>query len=108
MMAEIKNCACGGKMADTAVERSGIKLKGLKCKKCGEIYFPSSEMMRYEILTGRSSLVRKVRKSGDSMIVTVPKQIIEKFSVHEDDMIYFETGENNKEITIRILHSHEK
>jgi len=38
----------------------------------------------------------------------VPKQIVEKFNVHEDDMVYFESGESNKELTIKILHSHKK
>jgi hypothetical protein len=104
-MGEIKKCTCGGTLTNAVVERSGIELKGLKCRKCKEIYFPSSEMMKYEILTGKSSLVRKVRKSGDSMIVTVPKQIIEKFDVHEDDMIYFES-ENDKNIVLKILHPH--
>ena len=108
MMGEMKKCVCGGKFIETTIERSGIKLNGMRCSKCGEVYFPSSEMMRYEILTGKSSLVRKVRKSGDSIIVTVPKQIVEKFNVHEDDMVYFESGESNKELTIKILNSNKK
>jgi len=106
-MEKMKRCTCGGNFLEAAVERNGVMLKGLKCRKCGETYFPGSEMMRYEILTGKSSLVRKVRRSGDSMIVTVPKQIIEKFKLHEDDMIYFKSDEKDEEITIKILHMRE-
>lgn len=66
----MKECTCGGNLIKTSIERNGVRLYGMKCKKCDEIYFPSSEMMRYEILTGKSSLVRKVKKSGDSIVVT--------------------------------------
>lgn len=96
-------CTCSGTLSDTAIEKNGVKLKVQKCGKCGEIYIPGSEMLRYDIIKGKNSLVRKIRKSGDSLVVTVPKQIVEKFGVHDGDVIAFESHE--KEIKLKIVHT---
>lgn len=96
-------CTCGGSLSYTAIEKNGVKMKAQKCSKCGEIYIPGSEMLRYDILKGKSSLARKVRKSGDSLVVTVPKQIVEKFGVHDGDVIAFES--NEKEIRLKVVHT---
>lgn len=96
-------CMCGGTLSARTIEKGGVKMKAQKCSKCGEIYIPGSEMLRYDILKGKSSLARKVRKSGDSLIVTVPKQIVEKFSVHDGDVIAFESDE--KEIRLKVVHT---
>ena len=99
---KMAKCVCGGKLSHTSIEKNGVKLKVQKCSKCGEIYIPGSEMLKYDIIKGRSSMVRKIRKSGDSLIVTVPKQIVEKFNVHDGDVIAFEHHE--KEIKLKIIH----
>lgn len=96
-------CICGGGLSNATIEKNEVKLKVQKCNKCGEIYIPGSEMLRYDILKGKSSLARKVRKSGDSLVVTVPKQIVEKFGVHDGDVIAFEPHE--KEIKLKIVHT---
>lgn len=95
-------CICGGSLSNTAIEKNGVNMKAQKCSKCGEVYISGSEMLRYDILKGKTSMVRKVRKSGDSLIVTVPKQIVEKFEVHNGDVIAFESHE--KEIKLKIVH----
>ena len=95
-------CACGGQTSDTTILKDGVKMKSQKCAKCGETYISGSEMLRYDILKGKSSMARKIRKSGDSLIVTVPKQIIEKFGVHDGDVASFEQDE--KEIKMKIVH----
>ena len=95
-------CICGGVLSHTTIEKNGVKMKAQKCSKCGEIYISGSEMLRYDIIKGKSSMVRKIRKSGDSLIVTVPKQIVEKFNVHDGDVVAFEPHE--KEIKLKIVH----
>ncbi|MBI2579509.1 MAG: hypothetical protein HYW27_01270 [Candidatus Aenigmarchaeota archaeon] len=100
---KLTKCMCGGSLGDLVVEKDGVKMKAQKCGKCGETYIPGSEMLRYDMIKGKSSMVRKVRKSGDSMVVTVPKQIIEKFNVHDGDVIAFEP--HGKEIKIKIVHA---
>ncbi|MBI2173452.1 MAG: hypothetical protein HYT73_04595 [Candidatus Aenigmarchaeota archaeon] len=100
---KLVKCACGGSLGDTIIEKNRVKMKAQKCGKCGEVYIPGSEMLKYDMIKGKSSIVRKVRKSGDSMVVTVPKQIIEKFNVHDGDVIAFEP--HGKEIKIKIVHT---
>lgn len=95
-------CLCGGNIIETNITKDGIKLKAQKCPKCNEIYISGSEMLRYDIIKGKSSLVRKIRKSGDSMIVTVPKTIIDKFNIQDGDVVAFEP--NEKDIKIKIVH----
>lgn len=102
-MTVMAKCTCDGSLSDTVIEKNSVKMRAQKCSKCGEIYIPGSEMLRYDILKGKSSLVRKVRKSGDSLVVTVPKQIVEKFSAHDGDVIAFES--NEKEIRLKVVHT---
>jgi hypothetical protein len=99
---KLVKCKCGGALGDAVIEKDGVRMKIQKCGKCGETYIPGSEMLKYDMIKGKSSIVRKVRKSGDSMIVTVPRQIVEKFNVHDGDVIAFEPHE--KDIKIKIVH----
>ena len=99
---KIIKCVCGGKTRDMTIVKNGVKMRIQKCGKCGEIYISGSEMLKYDIIKGKSSLARKIRKSGDSLVVTVPKQIVEKFNVHDGDIIAFEPDE--KEIKLKIVH----
>lgn len=99
---KMTKCVCGGKTRDTTIIKNSVKMRVQKCNKCMEIYIPGSEMLKYDIIKGKSSMARKIRKSGDSMVVTVPKQIVEKFNVHDGDVIAFEPGE--KEIKLKIVH----
>ncbi len=100
---KMAKCVCGGSLKDDSLMKNGVKLSVQKCIKCGEIYIPGSEMMRYDIIKGTSPMVRKIRKSGDSLIITVPKQIVEKFNAHDGDYITFEP--NEKEVRIKIIHA---
>ncbi len=99
---KMTKCVCGGKTRDTTIVKNGVKMRIQKCRKCGEIYIPGSEMLKYDIIKGKSSLARKIRKSGDSLVVTVPKQIVKKFNVHNGDIMAFESDE--KEIRLKIVH----
>lgn len=98
---KMTKCVCGGEIRNTTIVKNGVKMKVQKCGKCGEIYIPGSEMLKYDIIKGKSSMARKIRKSGDSLIVTVPKQIVEKFNVHDGDIMAFESDE--KEIKLKIV-----
>jgi len=102
MKLKMAQCICGGSLSPATIVKNGVKMKVQKCERCGEIYIPGSEMLRYDIIKGKSSMVRKIRKSGDSLIVTVPKQLVEKFHVHDGDVVAFEPHE--KEIRLKIVH----
>jgi hypothetical protein len=87
----IKKCyACGGKaVAHTAV-KEGVTLKGERCEKCGEEFYPSGELLRFEALTGRSRKYRKFGRLGSSTIIRFPEEVLKPFGVKEGDLGLFE------------------
>jgi hypothetical protein len=94
---------CGGFLESYKEVSEGVEIKGWKCKKCQETFFPSSEMLRWEVLTGRrSQMARKVRWIGNSMAVTLPKKLVEEEGIHKDDYILFEKTE--KGMLMKIVH----
>ncbi|MCS4540758.1 MAG: AbrB/MazE/SpoVT family DNA-binding domain-containing protein [Euryarchaeota archaeon] len=93
---------CKGELEKHKEVNEGVGIKGWKCKKCGETFFPSSEMLKWEVLTGKRGLVRKVRKIGNSIIVTLPKKLVKEEDIHKDDYILFER--TKKGMALKIIH----
>jgi len=91
---------CKSGLAETTVIRKDIKLHGFKCKKCGEVVFPSSEVFRYEVLSGKRN-VREIRKVGNSIVIGIPKSLAKEFGIKSGDLAYFEG--KGKEIRVDIL-----
>ena len=84
-------CAlCKGALKKHSEVSDSIRINGWKCMKCGETFFPSSEILRWEILTGRRKNVRKIGKIGDSLAVRIPKILAESFGIKEGDYAFFE------------------
>ena len=87
----MKNCyKCKVEVKKATVIKDGIKLKCLRCPKCGEEFFISSELMKYDILTGRRKNIRKFGKLGDSAIIRIPNKVIKRFKIKSGDFGYFE------------------
>ena len=86
----LTRCICGGKLIDTIVKKKGIAIHGQKCIKCKEVYFPSSQIARYEMLTGMGVIKRKIRSTGNSIIITVPTQFVKNLNIHENDIAIYE------------------
>jgi len=87
----LKSCySCGAKVKEAIMEKEGIKLCGMKCPKCGEEYFTSSELIKYDVLRGKRSLVRKFGVLGDSHIIRIPEKIVEELRIKAGDFGYFE------------------
>jgi hypothetical protein len=100
-----KYAICGGELKKHSKKSEGILIKGWKCKKCSETFFPSSKMLRRGILTERrKQLTRKVRRVGTSKVVTLPKEIIASENIHENDLVLF--GKIKQGILLKILRSH--
>lgn len=99
----VKCVSCDEDLVKTSVERRGTELHGLKCQKCGEVYFPSSEIARYEALTGRGT-TRKFREIGNSLVITIPTQIVKQLGIHDNDIGTFETEDNL--IKVKPIHAH--
>lgn len=82
--------ACGGKMKEAECKIDNIMLRCLRCTKCGEELYPASEMLRYEVLSGRRKDVRKITAIGSSIAVRLPKKLATESGIHEGDLAYFE------------------
>jgi hypothetical protein len=95
---------CKGFLESYKEVSEGVEIKGWKCKKCHETFFPSSEMLRWEVLTGkRSQMARKVREIGNSVVITLPKKLVKEEGIHKNDYILFERTE--KGMLMKVIHS---
>ncbi len=94
-------CNAGVKAAMCVKE--GIELNCLKCVKCGEEYFTSSELVKFDILSGKRRLVRKFGVLGRSTIARIPNKIVEEFAIKPGDYGVFEKRPDG--ILIRPYHA---
>lgn len=100
-MAELRTCPlCKSGLEHVIFTRKSVKLNGFKCKKCGEVVFPSSEIFRYEILTGKRN-VREIRKVGNSIVIGVPSELAHKMGIKPGDLAHFDKKDH--ELAINIL-----
>lgn len=67
-----------------------ISLHCFRCPKCGEEYLTSSELIKFEILSGRRKLIRKFGTLGDSMIIRIPETIKKECRIKLGDYGIFE------------------
>ena len=81
---------CGTDVKISKCIKEGIALGCLKCPKCGEEYFTSSELTRFDILTGKRKLVRKFGVLGDSTIMRFPNAVLKDFKIKPGDYGVFE------------------
>ena len=77
---EIVSCSkCGKKMDKVTVDRNGLRMRALECKKCGKyIYHPADaeEYKKFQELKQRPFNV-KLRMVGNSYTVSIPREIIQ-------------------------------
>lgn len=98
----MKECMCGGRLEKTIEKREGVRLRGMKCIKCGEVYIGGDELLKFEILTGRrKSLARKVSRVGASKVVRIPSKILEQFNIKLGDYVVFEPKRD--EISLKVV-----
>ncbi|HLF05755.1 MAG TPA: hypothetical protein VI893_01030 [Thermoplasmata archaeon] len=84
-------------------EKEGQPLRGWRCARCGEVFFTATELIRWEVLTGRRRRdARRVRKVGGSLMVTLPESIAEG-AIHESDFALFRR-ERGRRLIIDIIH----
>ncbi|MBI4362161.1 MAG: hypothetical protein HY558_03215 [Euryarchaeota archaeon] len=100
----MKTCIlCKGTLKAHREVSEGHEIRGWKCAKCGETFFPSREMVRWEVLTGRrKGQVRKARTIGKSLVVTLPEKLAREEGIHADDLILFEKDERG--LRLRVVH----
>ena len=102
----MKTCyQCGTKVMISKCVKEGISLNCLKCPKCKEEYFTSSELIKFDILTGKRKLVRKFGVLGDSTIMRFPNKILKEFKIKPGDYGIFEKKDEG--ILIKPYHAKE-
>ena len=85
--------------------KEGIKLDCLHCSTCGEEYFTSSQLLKFDILTGRRAMIRKFGILGDSTIMRLPPKILEDYNIKPGDYALFE--ERPEGIFLKPVHAKE-
>ncbi len=83
--------------------KEGISLHCLKCPKCGEEYFTSSELIKFDILTGKRDLIRKFGILGDSVIMRFPNKVLNNYKIKPGDYGIFEKKSDG--ILIKPVHA---
>lgn len=94
---------CGADVHVSNCIKEGISLSCLKCPNCGEEYFTSSELIKFDIKTGRRQLVRKFGVLGDSMVMRLPTKVVKNFKIKPGDYGVFE--EKPEGILIKPIHA---
>ena len=84
---------CDVKVMETKVVKDGIKLNCLKCPQCGEEYFTSSELLKYDLEKGNRKMFRKFGTLGNSSIIRIPEKLVKELNIREGDYGYFEKRE---------------
>lgn len=87
----MERCAlCKGKLKNHKERRDKIEIMGWKCTKCGETFFSSNELFRWEVLAGkRKDNVRKIRKVGNSYTITLPNIYVKADNIQDNDFAIF-------------------
>ncbi len=94
---------CKSKVVATKCVKEGITLECLRCPSCGEEYFTSSELIKYDLLTGRRKLTRKFGALGDSTIMRLPPKLLRDYNIKPGDYALFE--ERREGILIKPVHA---
>lgn len=102
----MKTCyKCGTNVKAAKCIKEDITLNCMKCPKCGEEYFTSSELLKFDIKTGRVKLIRKFGIVGDSTVMRVPIKIVEDYQIKPGDYGIFE--KRSEGILIKPVHAKE-
>jgi hypothetical protein len=102
----MKTCyKCGTEVRAAKCVKENISLDCLKCPKCGEEYFTSSELVRFDIMTGRREMIRKFGILGDSTIMRFPSKVLKKHRIKPGDYGVFQDRPDG--ILIKPFHAKE-
>jgi hypothetical protein len=102
----MKTCyKCKAKVKPVNMIEDGKSLYGLRCSKCGETYFSSSDIIKHEIKTGKRKLVRKFGIIGDSTVMRFPKKVLKEYNIKPGDYGLFEKRPEG--ILIKLIHATE-
>lgn len=100
----MKTCySCGVGVKKSVVVKQGVSLSCLKCPKCGEEYYTSSELIKFDIKTGNRDMIRKFGTVGDSMVMRFPTKVLKQYEIKSGDYGVLEPRADG--ILIRPVHA---
>lgn len=87
----MKTCyKCGKNVKAAKCIKEGVELDCMKCPKCSEEYFTSTELIKFDIKTGKRKLIRKFGVIGDSTVMRFPTQVLKEYNIKPGDYGVFE------------------
>lgn len=100
----MKKCyKCNTDVKPAKCVKDGISLKCMRCQKCGEEYFTSSELIKYDIKTGKREMIRKFGTVGDSIVLRLPSKVLQDYKIKPGDYGVFENRSDG--ILIKPVHA---
>ncbi len=96
---------CKSPVKTATCVKENIKLECMRCTSCKEEYFTSSQLLKFDILTGRKAMVRKFGTLGNSTIMRLPPKILEDYNIKPGDYALFE--ERPEGIFVKLVHAKE-
>ena len=70
--------------------KQGENIEIESCPKCNEEYFTSSELIKFDIKTGKRKMIRKFGVLGDSTVMRFPSNVIKDYNIKPGDYGIFE------------------
>ncbi|MBI5225439.1 hypothetical protein HY989_06230 [Candidatus Micrarchaeota archaeon] len=97
-------CYCGGSATPSEIRMEGLKLRGWKCKECGETYLHPDDSMRISAIRKLKSkpFEATVAKAGNSFAIRIQKEAAVALALKIGEKIKF-TIEGPKNANISTL-----
>jgi len=88
----MKTCyRCGAAVKPFTTTKRGVTLQGERCTACGEEFFTSGELLKFEALTAKKKRYRTFGRLGKSTIIRFPDDVLARFKIKPGDLGLFET-----------------
>jgi len=96
-------CECGAMASRCTVKYRNYEVRGWVCKKCKKEYIHPEDSLKVSKLEAlkKSHLRVKIRTVGQSLVITLPKEIAELYGLEKGETVEL-SPENMKKIEIEI------
>lgn len=96
-------CECGGMASKGTVKYKDYEVRGWACKKCKKEYIHPEDSLKISKIEAlkKSGIKVKVRTVGQSLVITLPKVIVELYGLERGEMVEL-TPENLNKIKIGV------
>lgn len=80
------DCECGGTMKPKTFNVEGFEVRGWQCQKCNRIDYSDDINVALTIKKfKKTGATLKLRKVGDTVVITIPKEIREALELKEGE-----------------------